>query len=257
MSTFLETIEKKIQSLLEDGLDRLLHPGASHSVSVQVLKLIQDNIRQEKPRFGLGSHQKFAPDLITLFVPVERWDAWQSMRPTLQDVAKEIETSFTKEGFRFEHHPRIQLRASEHLDLDKIDVATSYQREIEETGQTSLLEMQSNPSAFVPPPGACFILNGKDTLKLDKAFVHIGRHSNNDIVIQDPMVSRDHLQLRAQRGRYLLFDLSSTGGTTINGQKVHNAILKPGDVVRIGQTILIYNQDLPESTTKTIVSKAD
>jgi len=30
--------------------------------------------------------------------------------------------------------------------------------------------------------------------------------------------------------------------------------LKPGDVVRIGQTVLIYNQDLPETTTKTIVS---
>ncbi len=257
MSTFLETIEKKIQSLLEDGLDRLLHPGASQSLSAQLLKLIQDNIRQEKPRFGLGSHQKLAPDLITLYVPVERWDAWQSMRPVLREVAKEIEDSFAKEGYRFEHHPRIHLRASEKLELDKIEITTSYQHEIEETGQTTLLETHTDSFAFTPPPGACFILNGKDTLKLEKAIVHIGRHSNNDIVIQDPMVSREHLQLRAQRGRYLLFDLSSTGGTLINGQPVHNAILKPGDVVRIGQTVLIYNQDLPESTTKTIVSLAD
>lgn len=257
MSTFLETIEKRIQSLLEDGLDRLLHPGASQSLSTQLLKLIQDNIRQEKPRFGLGSHQKVAPDLITLFVPTERWDAWQSMRTTLKEVAREIETSFEKEGYHFEHHPRIHLRASEKLALDKIEITTSYQREIEETGHTTLLETHTESFSFAIPPGAGLILNGKDTLKLEKAIVHIGRHSNNDIVIQDPMVSRDHLQLRAQRGRYLLFDLSSTGGTLINGQAVHHAILKPGDVIRIGQTVLIYNQDVPEATTKTIVSLAD
>ena len=257
MSTFLETIEKKIQSLLEDGLDRLLHPGASHSLSVQLLQLIQNNIRQEKPRFGLGTHQKFAPDLFTLFVPVERLDAWQSMKPVLKEVAREIENSFVTEGYHFEHHPCIHLRASETLDLDKIEITTGYQKEIEETGQTTLLETHSDSFAFAIPSGACFILNGKDTIKLEKAIVHIGRHSNNDIVIQDPMVSRDHLQLRAQRGRFLLFDLSSTGGTFINGQPVNNAILKPGDVVRIGQTVLIYNQDLPESTTKTIVSLAD
>ena len=71
------------------------------------------------------------------------------------------------------------------------------------------------------------------------------------------MVSREHLQLRAQGGRYFLFDLSSTGGTSINGMLVHTATLKPGDVVRIGQTTLIYNQDVPETTTKTIVSVLD
>ena len=53
------------------------------------------------------------------------------------------------------------------------------------------------------------------------------------------------LQLRAKQGRYLLFDLSSTGGTYLNNSPVKTANLKPGDVVRIGKTLLIYNQDVP------------
>lgn len=257
MINFLSVIEKKIQVLLEDGLDRLLHPGASHSLSAQLIKLIEENIRQEKSPFGDERHQKFAPDQIKLHVPFERYDAWQNLRPVLNEVAHEIEQSFTSQGYTFEHRPRIQIIASEDLDLDQIDISTGYSHEIEQTGQTSLLELQNVSRNPTLPSGACFIVNGKDNIPLQKAIVHIGRHSNNDIVIQDPMVSREHLQLRAQQGYYLLFDLSSTGGTTINGQSVHTATLKPGDVVRIGQTVLIYNQDLPDSTTKTIVSVSE
>ncbi|HQN69491.1 MAG TPA: FHA domain-containing protein [Anaerolineaceae bacterium] len=254
MINFLAKIEEKIQALLEDGLDRLLHPGASYSLSAELLNLIKENIRQEKPKSSGESHQKFAPDHIKLYVPFERYDAWQNLRPVLNEVAAEIEQSFTDEGYKFERKPRIQIIASEDLPLDQIDITTSYYHEIEQTGKTSLIQLDNTPRNIPLPSGACFIVNGKENIPLQKPIVHIGRHSNNDIVIQDPMVSREHLQLRAQRGYYLLFDLSSTGGTTINGQSVHTATLKPGDVVRIGQTVLIYNQDLPETTTKTIVS---
>jgi pSer/pThr/pTyr-binding forkhead associated (FHA) protein len=66
------------------------------------------------------------------------------------------------------------------------------------------------------------------------------------------MISRDHIQLRAEQGKYLLFDLSSTGGTFVNNRQVHSAVLKPGDVIRLGKTLLVYNQDLPGSAeTKT------
>jgi pSer/pThr/pTyr-binding forkhead associated (FHA) protein len=50
--------------------------------------------------------------------------------------------------------------------------------------------------------------------------------------------------LRAQQGRYLLFDLSSTGGTTVNNHRIHTTTLKPGDVIRMGKTILVYNQEV-------------
>ena len=79
----------------------------------------------------------------------------------------------------------------------------------------------------------------------------------DSIQIDDPLVSRDHLLLRAKQGYYLLFDLSSTGGTFINNQPVKTATLKPGDVVRIGKTLLIYNQNVPArgSNPTTVMAK--
>jgi len=97
----------------------------------------------------------------------------------------------------------------------------------------------------IRPERAYFIINGKEQVYLSKTIIKIGRRSSSDIQIDDPMISRDHLQLRAQHGHYLLFDLSSTGGTFVNNQPVKSATLKPGDVIRIGKTLLIYNQDIP------------
>jgi len=51
--------------------------------------------------------------------------------------------------------------------------------------------------------------------------------------------------LRAQKVRYVLFDLSSTGGTYVNNKTVKSVVLKPGDVIRVGRTILIFSQELP------------
>ena len=98
---------------------------------------------------------------------------------------------------------------------------------------------------------AYLIINGKEQVPLQKTVINIGRRSTSDIILQDPMVSRDHAQLRAQQGRYLLFDLSSTGGTTINNHRIHSATLKPGDVIRMGKTILVYNQEISGLTDAT------
>jgi len=51
----------------------------------------------------------------------------------------------------------------------------------------------------------------------DQPDVTLGGHEDNDLVIDDPRVSRRHAQLRAEGERYYLFDLNATGGTFVNG----------------------------------------
>jgi pSer/pThr/pTyr-binding forkhead associated (FHA) protein len=77
--------------------------------------------------------------------------------------------------------------------------------------------------------------------------VNIGRRPDNNLVIDDPSVSRVHAQLRAIRGQMVLFDLESTGGTYVNGQRVASSILYPGDVISLAHTQLVYGQDAPRS----------
>lgn len=97
------------------------------------------------------------------------------------------------------------------------------------------------------PENAFLIVEGVRTFQLMQAVVNIGRRLDNTLVVDDPRVSRNHAQLRAIKGRYVLFDLNSTGGTFVNGQRANQTVLYPGDVISLAGVSLIFGQDSPIS----------
>ncbi|MFD8390741.1 FHA domain-containing protein [Streptomyces sp. NPDC059680] len=65
--------------------------------------------------------------------------------------------------------------------------------------------------------------------------VRIGRAADNDLVVDDLIVSRRHAELRAHPdGTYEIIDLGSHNGTYLNGRPVTRAPMGPGDIVGIG-----------------------
>src|SRR4051794_30994046 len=74
---------------------------------------------------------------------------------------------------------------------------------------------------------------------LDAPRVRIGRGTMNEIVTGDPRASRLHAEIRRQGERYLLSDLASTNGTTLNGQRVTETELHDGDLIQIGAFSLV------------------
>lgn len=74
-----------------------------------------------------------------------------------------------------------------------------------------------------------------------KKQICIGKKSDNDIVVNDKTVSRYHAQIQiTPDNSYLLKDLNSTNGTSINGMKVKEAFLSQGDLIEIGETKLEF-----------------
>jgi pSer/pThr/pTyr-binding forkhead associated (FHA) protein len=86
-----------------------------------------------------------------------------------------------------------------------------------------------------PTPGVIFPLEGDQIL--------IGRDSSNGVAINDAEISRKHSRLSFQGGKYVLEDLGSTNGTFVNGQRLAGpVVLKPGDVIALGeQIVLMYD----------------
>ncbi len=76
--------------------------------------------------------------------------------------------------------------------------------------------------------------------ELNQGVVTLGRDITNDIVINDPEVSRHHCRLTQGGGGYTLEDLGSTNGTFVNGQRLTGARpLQPGDMVGLGETVTL------------------
>ncbi|HSY09976.1 MAG TPA: FHA domain-containing protein [Candidatus Dormibacteraeota bacterium] len=66
----------------------------------------------------------------------------------------------------------------------------------------------------------------------------IGRVEDNTFEIADPSVSSHHCEVHLQGGEFLIRDLNSTNGSFINGEKIAEKVLKPGQVLRLGQVEL-------------------
>ncbi|MCL4819177.1 MAG: DUF4388 domain-containing protein [Vicinamibacteria bacterium] len=75
----------------------------------------------------------------------------------------------------------------------------------------------------------------------------LGRHRNNDIVINDPKVSGFHARIDRTPEGFVLVDLKSRNGSFVNGRRVETGALKTGDEIRLGTARLVYKVDYTAS----------
>ena len=78
------------------------------------------------------------------------------------------------------------------------------------------------------------------TYDLNKDIITLGRDITNDIVINDPEVSRHHMRMTRGAGGHTIEDLGSTNGTFVNGQRLTGPRpLRPGDMIGLGETVTL------------------
>ena len=89
---------------------------------------------------------------------------------------------------------------------------------------------------------AYLIVDGQRHVPLTKPVISLGRHIDNDVVLDIPTVSRQHAQLRWRYGRFILYDVSNRGRTQVNNQSVNETVLHSGDVIGLSDVKLIYGE---------------
>ena len=89
-----------------------------------------------------------------------------------------------------------------------------------------------------------FLISGKNHIPLNGPSITIGRHLENKIVVNTKSVSRRHAIIRWQQGVFVIHDLGSKGGTRKNGVQIRESVLRPGDVIVIGDNSFIYGEGL-------------
>jgi serine/threonine protein kinase len=77
---------------------------------------------------------------------------------------------------------------------------------------------------------------GRSLLVEEGAPLLLGRSRHAETRLEDPGVSRVHCEIELEDGQVLVTDLDSAGGTFINGQRISENVLRPGDVLRIGES---------------------
>ena len=73
-------------------------------------------------------------------------------------------------------------------------------------------------------------------IPLDDLPVVLGRDTDADIRLRDPKISRRHCEISEIHGELLVRDLGSTNGTFVNGVRIDQTVLRPGDKLTLGRS---------------------
>ena len=96
----------------------------------------------------------------------------------------------------------------------------------------------NNPNEVEEPLYVLSLLNNElktTSWKLQQGDYNIGRSSENQIILDDITVSRNHCILHIIKDKATLIDLDSTNGIFVNGDLKENAELSSGDRLQIGK----------------------
>ena len=90
------------------------------------------------------------------------------------------------------------------------------------------------------------ILHGADRGKVYENLeppLTVGREEGNEIQLNDERVSRCHFKVQRDNDRLVLTDLESTNGTKVNGVECQLKILRHGDLIAVGRSLMLVGSD--------------
>ena len=239
----LNDLESRLRKLFEEKLVKHL-PGqkAEEQLALKLATAMQAGIKDGPDGASL------APAVYVLVAHPATLSQYTKSARLLKELGKALQTVGLEAGLCFNTHPIITTTADTTMPPDELRLLASFTTESggETAGLAAQPEKVEDEGRAEAIPGSAFlILHGTKIIPLTQSVINIGRRLDNHIVIDDPRVSRNHAQLRAIKGRFVVFDLNSTGGTFVNGQPANQSVLYPGDVISLAGVTLIFGQDLP------------
>jgi hypothetical protein len=165
--------------------------------------------------------------------------------PTLEDdLATAALDHARRRGYRILERPTVALLGAPEIAPGDVHVTVGFADgrlpPISPDARPEMTMVHSLPNAG--PPGLALRISApgrpaRDVV-LDGRPLTIGRATDVDLVLADPLASRRHARLSSRGGRFVLADLGSRNGTRVNGAPVREAVVGPGDRIEVGATRL-------------------
>ena len=234
----LAALERFLERLFERPTARLL---GAHLEPVTLARRLERAMDKER---RVDADGMLAPTRFS--VRVSPADAAALARlPTLEeDLAGVALDHARRRGYRIPERPIVALLGASELAPGDVQVTAGFaDRRRPPVLPDARPEMTLvHPLLPVILPGAVLRVSApgrpaRDVV-LDGRWLTIGRATDAELVLADPLASRRHARLSWRGGRLVLADLGSTNGTRVNGEHVREAVVGPGDRIEIGATRL-------------------
>ena len=220
------------RELIEGSVDRLLGDRGTLVEVAGALALAADSSRRDRT---MANHYsvRLHPGMLSQLM-LQAPDAVL----VLEDLLARLGTGERTDFYGDVH---VEFDADSSLKEGKVEVTA--ERIAPEDEPTAVLRRKKGATAPLELLDAYLIVGGRRHVAVDRPVNSIGRSLENDIVLEDPGVSRRHAQIRWRNRRFVLLDLGSRAGTQVNSQPVSEHELKSGDIITLGGAVVIYGEE--------------
>lgn len=235
----INQLEVRIEQLVEGAFTNLFRKRIStHDIALKLARSMETHLRYSQEQ----DSRPIAPDEFTIQLHPSIHEQILNNRPNLPLLLSgHLVELATSAGYQMLEKPIVRFIANPQIAEGDVAVfATHSQNEEHSTQAMSPIKIKA---ALQTPKNPHLIINGERIINLTEPVVNVGRSDDNHIMIEDPLVSRQHLQIRLRFGVYTLFDVNSRAGTKVNNVNIVEHRLQPGDVIQIGNTKIIYLTD--------------
>lgn len=191
------------------------------------------------------------PSVYRAFLHPEDFKAFDAIQEALErEMASYLRDLAQERGFSLLEHPTVDVAADPAVPRRGIQVVAEMSMgnaQAQQPQAPDRTQVMNTVDATQARIVSAFLVlqtaDGEHRFPLETGLLTIGRALSNDVIVEDPRVSRQHAQIRYRARRYFVGDTGSTNGTYLNGTAVTTEQpLRTGDTVSFGGLEMRFEQ---------------
>jgi hypothetical protein len=246
----LRSIESKIAGLVEGTFSRAFRS------EVRPVEIARKLTREMEEHKSFSVSRTYVPNEYRVFLSPSDRDRFADYEEALAaELAGYLLEHARRERLAMLSRPVIEFETDDRLGLGEFGIQTRVVRPTEEPEQAAAHEESGRTMIYstaerVAEPleerarsrqqTALLIVEGK-RLMVGPTGVTLGRSRECDVVLDDPNVSRKHAEIRPRGGAWVVTDLGSTNGVSVNGRRINGPeVVKAGDEIELGTSQISF-----------------
>jgi Protein of unknown function (DUF3662)/FHA domain len=230
----LHRFEQRLEHLVTGAFARAFRSAVQPMEIAAALQREIDNSAQI-----LSRDRRLAPNDFTIDLSGTDYERLSTYGQSLvTELASMMHTYAAEQGYVFAGPLQLNFHRADDLTTGRFRVRSAAAAAV-----TPAAGRNPNPSDTEIRSAPMVLEIGTARHPIEPPGLVVGRGSNADLRIDDPGVSRRHVEFRVERVgpvvQLSVVDLGSTNGTTVDGARVQHAVLRDGSTVQIGSTRMV------------------
>jgi hypothetical protein len=239
--SILRNLEAKLEGLFEGAFSR------TFKSKVQPVEIARKLAKEMQDHKTVSISRTYVPNQYFVYLSEEDRRQFEGYEDgVLKELSDYLLEHARNEGLALVTRPTVEFRTDERLSLGEFGIQAMLVQQADDEreepqqadfGHTMVYSVDREARPLEAPPravGQAILVGGGRRLPLAGSRFVIGRSRDCDLMLDDPNVSRRHAELRRENGGWLVSDLGSTNGVKVNGRRVNEQQLSPGDEISLG-----------------------